>query len=946
MTKTIRPLLLCLFALLVLATHSPAQTGLVNGSIQGIITDASGARVPAARVRAVNTATQFVREVFSAETGQYELALLPLGGYEVTVTASGFGAWTQGPVTVQAGKSTLLNVELRVASSQETVNVTADASILALEPAVQGGLNTRAVLNMPSVARNVQNLALFAPGVIGRRDDEFGTTQFAFGGMPRRGFTVDGLDNTQRGGQLRLGVFSTESIGEINVVQNAMSAEYGRTVGGIVNMVTRGGANQVHGDFLWLVRRPGLIARPSLAATDPFQQRAVYAGTLSGPIVKDKLFFFVNAEYHPLDQPRPITITPANAAALSIPESELGAAPFAQRFQMYLGRLDYRVNDRNFGFVRYNYFFTPSKFNTSGGLLVKSAGNNFDDRQDSTAAQWTTMASPAIVNEFRFGDLRREFFRPPVSGVIGPVTQITGVANLGSNGSAAQRYNEVQNQFIDNLSIRLGAHTLKLGLDFSTTLVDQFDRLSMTYTFGGLPGVTPLNQYLNTINKVQNPATGRPFTYTQLTQSFGNNTARTRTQAFNYFIQDDWRVSRKVTLNFGIRYELVDYPFLSPTGQVAGSMAVPNDTNNFAPRFGFALTPMKKTVVRGGYGLFYDTTNLRLLSAVVRGDGVRVTTYRINGADPASPPYPTGLTSPNPSFGVKPSVTVFAQDFRSMYAHQANLQIEQEIVADLSVTAGWLFYGSHRAPLTIDTNTGAPTGALADGRPVYGGVRPDTRFNQVFELRSVANSNSHAGFLSVNKRYSRGLQFGLHYMLSHSINDNDSSGDSGSPVTDPSNIRWDRGSASADQRHRFTLAAVWEPRIAGNRTAEAIVNGWMFAPNYTYGSGFPVNLVQGSDLNRDSNNNDRPLFTPRNSLTGPSFSELNLRLSRSFPLYKERVRLDFIAEAENLLNSTNPACGVGGCTGAVVNRYDAADLLRPTSALNSRQIQLGARIRF
>jgi hypothetical protein len=124
--------------------------------------------------------------------------------------------------------------------------------------------------------------------------------------------------------------------------------------------------------------------------------------------------------------------------------------------------MDFRANDRNFGFVRYNYFFTPSKFNTSGGLLVKSAGNNFDDRQDSTAAQWTTMATPMVVNEFRFGDLRREFYRPPVSGTLGPVVQITGVANLGSNSSAGQRYTEVQDQFVDNLSIRSGSHRISV----------------------------------------------------------------------------------------------------------------------------------------------------------------------------------------------------------------------------------------------------------------------------------------------------------------------------------------------------------------------------------------------------------------------------------------------------------------------------------------------------
>src|SRR5262249_43867832 len=215
-----------------------------------------------------------------------------------------------------------------------------------------------------------------------------------------------------------------DSVQEVKVIHNAMAAEYGRTVGGMINMVTRGGGNDFHGSALVLQRRPGLIARPSLSATKPFQQWAVYTGTAGGAIQKDKVFYFVTGEYEPLDAPRAITISPANVQALKIPESDLGSAPFKQRFQTYLGRLDLQPDSKNSVYVRYSLFRTPSKFNTSGGLSPKSAGNNFNDRNETLGAQWTRIINNNTVNEFRFGTVQRKFSRPPVSEIVGPVISI------------------------------------------------------------------------------------------------------------------------------------------------------------------------------------------------------------------------------------------------------------------------------------------------------------------------------------------------------------------------------------------------------------------------------------------------------------------------------------------------------------------------------------------
>lgn len=910
-----------------------AQSGVANGSIRGIVRDPAGSPIPNATTEARNLATGYLRSATTTTAGEFELPLLPLGTYSIEIKAAGFAPYKQTGVRVDLARSSDLTIALKLATAEQTITVAADASILTTSSSdTGGGLNQRSMENMPVTSRNTFNLALLAPGFNGTRDNEFGNPTFAFGGMQRRAFLIDGIDNTQRGGPGRLGIFSPETIQETKVIANAMAAEYGRTVGGMISMVTRGGTNEFHGGILGLWRRPGLIARPSLSATNPFQQWTTYNGNLGGRIIKDKLFFFASGEYEPLDAPRAITISPANAAALNIPASDLGNAPFAQRFQTYLGRLDYQLNTHNSLYARYSNFVTPSKFNTSGGTSPKSAGNNFDDRNDTFASQWTSILGANAVNEARFGFLRREFTRPPVSGVVSPVISITGVATLGSNDSANQYYEERQFNFIEAFSYRLGKHQFKLGADIAAIRVTSQDRLSQTFQFANL------QQYLNALAGTGN--------YNQLTQDFGDNTAQHTTGSYNFYVQDDWKLRPNFTLSYGLRYEYLAYPELPANAPLAASRSIANDGNNLAPRLGFAWQPNAKTVVRGGYGLFYDTTNLRLISLAIRQNGDRVKRYVVSGTAPGAPQYPNGLSAANLAFSPsRPSVTNFAPDFRSLYAHQANLQVERELWRDLSLTIGTQFYGGHRLPLLLDTNLAAPSRTLADGRPFFGNPRPNANFNQILQLTSVGNSSYYGGFLAVNKRFAHGFQFTASYTLGWAFNVNDSTGDSGTSVTDSTNIRRDYGLSSSDQRHRFVLQGVWLPTLPGKSWATTLVNGWMFAPMVTLTSSFPVNAVAGTDLNGDSVNNDRPLFRGRNDTPGYGFREVNLRISRTFPLY-ERLRLELIGEAENLLNSTNASCTTGGCTGAVINRFDAPDFKRITSAFNSRQVQIGARFRF
>ena len=953
----LRLLLGCGLALALLSLNAPAQTSDVTSSIAGTVRDVSGAAIPGVSVEAVARDTGFVREGKTGADGSFTLPLLTVGKYDLIVTAASFERFQQNGIDVRLGYAAPVTITLQIGSEAQTVTVNADSSILNTETFdISDGLNQRSVENMPITSRNTFNLALLVPGLNGTRDDEFGNPTFAFGGIQRKAFLIDGIDNTQRGGPGRLGIVSPEDIKELRVIAGAMDAQYGRTVGGIINFITRGGTNETHGEGLVLERRPGLISKPSLTqGAKPFQQWATFSVNVGGPIVHDKLFYFISGEYEPEDGARPITIKPANAAALNLPASELGNAPFKQRFQSYLVRFDYQANPNNDFYLRGSAYQTPSQFNTSGGLQTISSSNNFNDKDQTAAAQWSHVFSSKALNELRAGFLRRIFDRPPVNGTLGPTISISGVATLNSNTSAGQRYEEDQYNAIDDFSYSLGAHQLRFGTDIDTINVLSQDRLPYQYTFATLA------LYLNTINGVINPATKTPYNYTSFTEAFGSNIANHRTTPINFYVQDHWRVNDRLSLSYGLRWEYRFFPTLNQNAPLAISRNLPNDYRDFAPRLGFTYQIAPTTVLRGGYGINYDTLNLRLISLVDRSNGQQVQTFTVNGTAAGAPQYPAAFTGPVNQYAVKSTVYGFDPGFRTQYAHQMDLAVEQQVGTNYSVAVGAQVYLGRRAPVLFDNNLGPTNGTLADGRPTFSSTRPNAAYGPIYALAAEGSDTYYGGFVQIKKRLSHSLQFDASYTVGWALNNNDSVGDSGNNVTNSTNLNADYGWSSSDQRHRFVIQGVYQPRFPVDGPIKHIVNGFNFSTNATVTSGFPYSALAGSDLNNDGVTNDYSLFASRNTFRGPIFREWNVRGSRLFPIYADRVTLEVIAEAENLLNSTNVACSTGGCAGAVNNTYGASTgpgavgvLGPPTSntfgtaasAFNSRQVQLGGRIRF
>jgi hypothetical protein len=934
------------------------QSNAIDAAIEGYVRDASGGAIQHARMRVRNISTNVSSETVTNVDGYYRFPLLQVGSYRLSAEAEGFKAVTKPDITLTAGQKVRLDFDMQVGSRAESIEVTAETSMELADTgtsAVAGIVSRKEVEDLPIVSRNIYNYQLLAPGVQGLSSPTFGTTQFAFGGNERSSWNLDGLDNTQRGGsrQIRMVITTPEAVEEIQVLSNGYSAEFGRAAGGQVNVILKSGTNQYHGSELFLYRIRDWQARPSLAAVNPEETWWDNALTFGGPILKDRLFFFTQYEHNPYTRPNALTILPSNAAALNLPANQQGIAPFGETYDTYVGKLNYQINDRNSGYVRYARF-TNHQPNNASGLTIPDRGVNFDDHMNGGGVQLATAFSPNLLNELRYGAIQRTQANAPVGSPnpYSAAVNITGVANIGYNPLAATETTELANQIVDNVTWTHGRSTWKAGMDFQRTNFDIFKSRNVAYTFGGLSAagaargaVSALNQYLYTVQGLIDPATAKPYTYTTFAEDGGDPRLNISFQFVNWFVQNEIRVNSRLTINAGIRYETILFPNLDPQAPYPLSRKIDSDRKDFAPRlsFNYRATKDGKTVVRGAFGTFYDVPALSIYYTAAQVNGRRFLSYQVAGTDPQAPVFPTVPTLSNTALVVKPNINAFAPGYKNTYQIQGNFQIQRELPMSLVLTVGYNYAAQRHGLYSQNINLGPPVSYLADGRPVFGGaaLRPEQAFNQINLIQSGANTNYNALFIHLQKRLSHGLLFQGSYTWSHAIADN--LGEGGS-ISDPTNLRRDFGNADNDLRHYFVGQWLYEPS-AKSRELKWI-NGFELSSIIFFNSGYPINATSGIDLNNDGITNDRPLFRGRNDVTGPGLFQVDARLQRTFVL-RERYRLIGLFEAENLLNHTNAACSTaGGCTGAVVSTATAPDFGRITSARTARNTQFGFKFVF
>jgi len=428
--------LLLIFLALKSPTYCLAQANAVDGALNGYVQDSSNSVLAGAAATLTNVQNGSTRVVKADSKGYYRFALVPVGRYELTVAATGFTTTNQKGINIAVGQEARADVTMQIGSASETVTVQADAASLETGTSTVGGvLDQHELERLPIPSRNLFNEFLLSPGVIGNPTSTFSATQFTFGGAERAQWNLDGLDNTQHGTnrQIRLVIVTPEAVAQAQTLSNGYSAEFGRAAGGQVNVVLKSGTNDFHGSALGQYRPIDLQAIPTLLKTQPNRTWYDYAFSLGGPILKDRLFFFGQFENNPYTLPNAITITPTNAAALGLPTNQIGSAPFGETYRTLVGKVDYKLNEKNTGYVRYARF-TNNQPNNDAGLGIVDRGSRFLDHQNTGGLQLVTVLSNNLLNEFRLGGAQRDTGNFPVvsSSPAGSVLiNISGVANIG-----------------------------------------------------------------------------------------------------------------------------------------------------------------------------------------------------------------------------------------------------------------------------------------------------------------------------------------------------------------------------------------------------------------------------------------------------------------------------------------------------------------------------------
>ena len=442
-------------------------------------------------------------------------------------------------------------------------------------------------------------------------------------------------------------------------------------------------------------------------------------------------------------------------------------------------------------------------------------------------------------------------------------------------------------------------------------------------------------------------------TYVNFIQTLGNPTMDYDSLFSGAYAQDTWKPRSNMTIVYGLRYDVYSPPDANAASLYAESREFRTDTNNVAPRVGLAIG-FGRTVLRASGGIFYDPFQTDLYRRALLNNGAaQYVAVSLTPLSPFAPSFPNllpGSVQGLPAFAQ--DVTTVSRDFATLYSGNANVSVSRELTHDMALWAAYLFTRGNRLPVYRNVNL-IPSGVmLADGRPIFGAGRIDPRFGNVLKAEPAGQSVYSGLNITLEKRYTRGLELFATYTWSHSIDDapEQNSVDSSNLVlSDPLNRRRDRGNSLTDRRHAFNGRLLYTPTLAiGNRPLRYVVNGNVLAVMATLQSGDVFNVGSNQVLNGDPSaptSLQRPLYIGRNTMRGPRTTEFDVRYTRLFPL-TERLRLDFIAEATNVFNRTN----VTGINSTASVSQTGAMLAPPsgtwTAALDQRLLQLGVRIIF
>jgi len=938
-----------------LALSSPpsvqAQQTVNNASLSGRVTDPSGRVVQNATVTATQLATEVSHVTATDEEGRFRFPYLAVGAYRVSITQTGFAA-SANNIVLTVGADFHLPVTLTVASDQSSINVSATAPVLETNRSqIAETILPNEVQNLSLLGRNYLDLALLVPGVSPTNTAStqlFAETSAVVGQgysvNSQRNFSnsfiVDGLSANDDAAGLTGTFYGLDVVSEMQVVTSGGQAEFGRALGGYINMVTRSGTDQFHGNLYGFLRNQRFNASNALSQSTLPLTQAQYGASLGGPIIRKRTFFFGNFERRQLNQNGIVTITPANIAAINSnldligyrgPKIATGIYSNPVRTNNGFGRLDHHFNSKDDFSLRYNFYNVDSQNSRGAGALsATTAASALHDVDNTVTASNIAALSPKTVNETR-GQYTHSDLSAPSNDLIGPAVSISGVASFGTLSSSPQaRLNNLY-EIVDNLSHQAGAHSLRIGADFL------YNDLTITFPQNsrGSYSFSSLDSFLS-----------GTYNNSGYTQSFGNPIVSQSNPNLGFFVQDEWRLSPSFTLNAGLRYDL---QFLK---------SIDTDTNNISPRIGFAWEPFSnsRTLVRGSFGLFYDRVPLRALSNALQSSGNTTNindstfvTVSLSPTQAGAPRFPS-ILSAQPA-GVLVNFTTMDPHMQNAYSQQATLQIEQQLAANSTLGISYQHVRGLHLIASINLNTPS---CIATG--ANNGCRPNASYGNNKQYQSAADSYYDGLSVSFLQRPSRWGSYRVSYTWSKAIDDVGEFFFS-SPINN-FNIGQDRSRSDDDQRHRVVFdGTIHTSMDATPGLWSNIRKGLLLSGVLQYYSALPFNITTGA--NSIQGTTMRPCVPGiinctnvlpgtvigRNAGIGFDSFTLNARLSKTVRL-TERMRLEGIAEAFNALNHRNNLIPNSTFGTGIYPTSPSPSFGRPTAVGDPRQVQLALRLTY
>lgn len=1009
------------------ANSAYSQAGAGLAQLSGTVRDESGDVVAKASVNLREMDTNRSYTAASNDAGYYVVPNLPPGRYELKVAYTGFANFVQTGILLSVAQTATIDVTLKVAAKGEQVVVTGEAP--PIEPSrteVSQAVDSKQIVSLPISGRLFTDFALLSPGVATGRTSlqspftEFEVTRVSFGGM--RDFsntiTVDGADTTNTATGSQRATPSQEAVSEFRVVNNSFGAEYGRALGGIVNVVTKSGTNELHGSVYDYLQNDATNAR-SLLQPSPLAntlRQNQFGGTLGGPIRKDKTFFFLNYEgQRRAEAPTypavlltnlNVVLPTGQVTGINPAKAFLGIAPENLNVLKTVDKdngivkFDHQLTDKHRLTVRYNVEddrdLNVLVGNTldGGGIGAPSSGRNNFIRDQSLVGTVNSQLRPSLVNTVLLQYARRHYAYPGVTGQ--PNLDIPNSLLFGHNFGVFDFIGESRLQFSDSVGWIKGSHVINFGGDTNfirnkvtspgfTPMRIIFPFLNCLIDFANFVNVnnspTPLAQIPNqppcAASGLPPSFHGVPIIFWGSPLGFGpvaegslpprlDNTTwqnaflpslvedyniHLNHSYYGLFAQDRWKITPKLTFNYGLRWDF----------EAGLTRQINHDLHDFAPRLGIAYSPNPRTVIRAGFGLFYDRYNLTFLFVtfpqrppkqvfdLANGQpvilpvrqGAQTAGWALNQEPTIVIPTPNGplvladaaadartlLTTgqlppnfflpPNPATTGRFLVTVASDGVdpksRTPYSEQASLEIDREIGKGLTLSAGYLFVSAHKLVRPVDLNIPCPVGTQTvvrnsnnvivnclgtpPGKDVFPGTVP-YNVGLVYVVDDSGNSVFHGLTLQASERAGKYFRLNANYTFSRTLDD----GTFLTFVSTPQDLykrSLERGNSNQDVRNRFIANFVAEG------PEKTFLRNFELSSVVTAQSGRPFTIFVGFDANHDTNPvTDRVGSLARNTYIGDKLVSLDLRLSRFFQL-QERLRLQLIAEAFNLFNRPN-----------------------------------------